>query len=213
MKAWLTKNINHDKIRKMALNVFLAIFITNSCFMLLVALSNIKIVLVYNDNWKLVDRLLSILFVVSLGVTLIYNRVNGLIKSGIIKLFMLSTLATLAMLLITRMAVFAGVATIFHYFTAQPGTILVNVVKKEDNYIKARCSPRLYIQEFSHWTFNHLCPSEKLYKQTSVGDKIIIKGQVSSFGVKVEATTRLPKSITPAQFNYLLKFKTRLSTN
>lgn len=81
-------------------------------------------------------------------------------------------------------AALSGLPTALHHLTAADGEIEATVIKKETNYVRRKCSPRLIIQEFTWYSKDYICPGEEVFQQIEVGTRVTLSGKLSNFGIE-----------------------------
>ena len=86
--------------------------------------------------------------------------------------------------LLCSTAVFSGLPSILHYLTSAKGELVVTVVDKKESSSRYQCSPGLIIKEFTWYGSDRICPERTVYNKVQIGNKILINGSISPFGVE-----------------------------
>jgi len=86
--------------------------------------------------------------------------------------------------LLCSTAVFSGLPSVLHYLTSAEGELVVTVVDKKESSSRYQCSPGLIIKEFTWYGSDRICPERTVYNKVQIGNKILINGNISPFGVE-----------------------------
>jgi len=97
--------------------------------------------------------------------------------------------------LVLAFAAFSGLPAVLHHLTSEAGSIELTVDRKTEAYSHYRCSPALFMKEFTWPLSKPVCPGMDVYKKLEQGDVVTVHGEVSSFGVQAKAILIKSKSI------------------
>jgi len=97
----------------------------------------------------------------------------------------------LALLFMTYVTTFGGMAKLLHYATRTPGEVTATISNTSTYPGKSsRCIPRLELQEF-HFLDDEVCIDYGLLNLVQVGDRVRITGKVSAYAVEPRKIERV----------------------
>jgi uncharacterized membrane protein len=95
------------------------------------------------------------------------------------------TLGILGLGLLLATAIFSGLPTLMHHMTSIEGEMKLTIVDKKLRGTRYECSPALIIEEFTWYASDRICLNQHSYQGYRIGDKIVVSGLTSPYGVEV----------------------------
>lgn len=157
--------------------------------------ANVNTTVQYGILWDSFAGIVTVVFLLSLLLSIIANKEKIKIKGGKVKKTLLLFAGVLGLSILPLFAVYSGIPIALHYMNSEPGEIEVTVLNKEDKYSRRKCQPRILIKEFTSITNNYICPGKKIYDNITIDTKINLKGNVSSYGIEPKQIEWIPRSI------------------
>lgn len=157
--------------------------------------ANVNTTVQYGLLWDVFAGIVTVVFLLSLLVSIIANKENIKFKGGKVKKILLLSVGVLGLSILPLFAVYSGIPIALHYMNSEAGEMEVTVLNKEDKYSKRKCQPRVLIKEFTSITNNYICPGQKIYDKINIGEKINLKGEISNYGIEPKQIEWISRSI------------------
>ncbi|MCW8857658.1 MAG: hypothetical protein OQJ95_09870 [Kangiella sp.] len=166
--------------------IFSLLFLTTVGYIL-----DVKITVQYHIGWKILFLVIFLALITSVFKLIICRDSPLKFSIRSLKSIAFLLIAVFGFSVITGYALFSGLPGMLHYLSNNEGTMEVTIIGKEPWHTKQKCSPRLVMKEFSFYRENYVCPGKEAYDALSIGDKLILTGSISSYGIKISGYSAL----------------------
>lgn len=191
LKQKASAPFQHSLAQKLLAYGIISSLLMVSALALLPVFSQVRLTIELNGFWLGLWAGIYLLLTAFIARPLIQGRVKIFVSNSRLKRVGAHLAGLLGFAVLTSFATLGGLPMTLHYLTVKPGHHTVTLSHKLSSPSSRTCHPRLRIKEFTWLGKDHLCPSEELYQATAVGDRIVIKGQLSSLGITPEQFKKL----------------------
>ena len=147
--------------------------------------SEVKTTIDIQSKWQFIYGIILVAVIGMYSVPFVTKRA-AIPGGGFLKKFFAAVFCIVGLSVLCSFSVFSGLPIALHHLSSDEGTLKVTVSGKADEYDKRTCRPRLIIKEFTWFASNFICPGEKAYNEIDIGSELILKGNLSPFGIEVK---------------------------